>query len=144
MRPFDRFEQSVAGAIDPRPIGAVVDGEFAVENVGEERDFVEMPAGFAAGRNRNDRCGDVRDALGIGDGLPDNRLVAGKDRRQQGFILARRGRRYRGGVLGRSRRNRQGETEKSARAGRPQIQHAELHNAMNEAPIAQLKDRRSG
>jgi hypothetical protein len=124
MRPVDRFEQAVACHVSASALGAVIDGEFAIENVGKQRHLMEVPAGFAARRDGNDRRSHHRRSRRVRDLLTDDGLVAGEDWRQQVLVLSRG---CGGRCLCQSRRNTQRESGEKDRTGEAQITHAELH-----------------
>ena len=138
MRPFERFEEPVAGDIKPRALGAVVDRDLALEDIGEQRDLVDVPAGLTAGRDGNDRGRYMRRlGRGIGDRLSDDRLVSGKDRGQERLILI-------GGLAGSSSPLRirwngdQDEAEKRGHANSTQLEHTELPNTNRRGPMAAI------
>jgi hypothetical protein len=100
---------------------------------------MEVPAGFAARRDGHQRRGDVRHTRRIGDSLPDNRLVAGQDRRQQRFVLIDSRRCF----LGTSRRDECRHAEKDRCRGRAHNKHSKLRSVMCLLALARLKVRRS-
>jgi len=101
---------------------AVVYGERAFENVGEERHLVDVPAGFGAGRHREKRRRDNRRTVGISDLLADDRLAAGKQRRHEN-LRGWLNRRY---CLGACRARGDQAGQKGSDCGEP-LRHHSLH-----------------
>lgn len=80
---------------------------------------MEVPAGFAARRNGDDRGGDHQLAVWIGKRLADNGFVVGKDGGEQRLVLRGRG----GCFLGHCRSARQCQTRQRRRADPTQLKH---------------------
>lgn len=127
MRPVHRFEEAVAGAIDPDALLAIIDRHLAFEDIAEQRHDVFVPAGLASGLNGHQRSGYIGRAARIGDLLIDDRLVAGKDRRQQCLISRGRCRRLRrrGGLLSKAAFRNDEAKAKTCAGGEP-LQHRGL------------------
>jgi hypothetical protein len=137
---LERFEEAVAGGVEASALAAIVDGDLAVDDVGKERDVMDMPAGLAARRDGDDRRRYIRRAGWIGDGLADDRLIAGKNGGEERLILARLG----GAALGGSRHGGQRQSQKRGRTGHTQLEHHGTPDRYREKPRVPDKGRRSG
>ena len=82
VRPIDRLKETVANSVGAYSLSAVVDCERSFEKVRKQRNLMEVPAGFAAGRDCDDGCGYRWRLVGIADLLSDDSLITGKDRGQ--------------------------------------------------------------
>jgi hypothetical protein len=130
MRPIDRLEESFAGVVNARALIAIIDGQVAIEDVAKKRHLVEMPAGLAARRQRDQRRGDERRAGRVGNVLAENRLAVGDNGGEQRLIQP--GGRSR--LLPRSRRNEQRRDRDRGRAGHTQTKHAQSPSELLHLP----------
>ena len=80
MHDVHRLHQRVAGLVCALALVAVIDRQFALEDIGEHRDAVPVRDGARAGRDGDDRGRDLRIARRITDCFAHDGLVGGEQR----------------------------------------------------------------